>query len=97
MQKMDDSILLSILTNLAVMVIIDAAHIALYLLGKIRKNMLYFIISCVMFSYLITFLMIVGGMSVGFCRFIVQLLSGVAGGALYYTFIYPHLLRHGKI
>lgn len=94
---MNESILSSILTNLAVMVIIVAAHIALYLCGKIRKNTLYCIISGVTFSYLITLLTIAGGMSIGICRFIVQLLSGIAGSTLYYTFIYPHLLRHGKI
>lgn len=94
---MNESILSSILANLAVMVIADAVLIALYLFGKIRKNTMYCFISGITFSYLITFLTLAGGMSFGICRVIVQFLSGIAGCSLYYTFIYPHLLRHGKI
>lgn len=94
---MNESILSSILTNLAVMAIAYAILIALYLLGKIRKNTMYCFVTGITFAYLITFLVIAGGMSVGICRFIVQFLSGIAGCSLYYAFIYPHLLRHGKI
>lgn len=94
---MNESILSSILTNLAVMAIADAILIALYLFRKIQKNTMYCLLSGIMFAYLITFLVIAGGMSFGICRVIVQFLSGIAGCSLYYEFIYPHLLRHGKI